>query len=129
MKQNLLDAISRDQSVTVEHSGLEARLHPPMGAEAVEYVLDAKALGGADGDSPDEEAIMKFVAKWIGRLLAPEGLDPVQSWRVFLALGGFEGPIPSAMIGMVTACMGLPEGRVADVPTSPDGTSESTPNG
>lgn len=125
----LLDAIGEDQSVKVEHDGLEAILHPPVGEDAVDFVLDARKLEPRKGAEPDEGAMMKFIAKWIGRLLQPHGLDPTQSWRVFLAMGGFDGPVPQAMVEMVSACVGLPPSRVEAVPTSPDGTSESTPAG
>ena len=129
MNAELLAKIGEDQSVKVEHDGLEARLHPPVGEAAVEFVLDARKLEPKKGQDPDEGMMMKFIAKWIGRLLQPEGLDPTQSWRVFLALGGFDGPVPGAMVDMVSACVGIPPSRVEAVPTSPDGISESTPPG
>ena len=137
MNDALRAAIQRDDSVEVEHNGLSARLHPPRGEKAVEYIADAKKMIPSDrvrpylngkADPPAdiqveiddiEKNTLGFVAKWIGPLMEEEGISPTDAWRAFLALGGAAGPVVPAMADLVGSCIGLPDDRVEAVPTLP----------
>ena len=117
----MLAAIQADDRVEVEHNGCTAFLTPPVGMVAVEYIQDARALHALRSE-PDkqESAGMEFVARWFHRLM-PDVESPRDAWRVFLALGGFAGPVPETMVRMTEQLVGASEEAVDDLPTSPAG--------
>ena len=152
MNKKLKDALKAagDGGATVEHEGMTIRLVPPTGREAVKFVADARRLSpskrlrtlqeaqkeaedksdfvaGLDAADRDawlvhEQAMMDFVAKWFHVLVRDAKADAKRAWHIFQVLGGFEGPVPEAMMTMVERCLGIAPKQLEDVPFSPPDT-------
>ena len=64
-----------------------------------------------------EQETMLLVSRWLPVLLEPEGLTEQDSWRAFTVMGGFHGPVPTAMFELVGEAAGLDGARAKQVPS------------
>ena len=126
MNQKLQAALAEMSDVTtVEHEGVEIVLRRPSGSAAVRFLTELATLSpDADDARANTVAVIEFVARWLPRLTddATEE-DAVDVVRV---MGGFDGPLVSAILDMVADYMGTmpeapgdPAAQVAEVPFSP----------
>ena len=108
------------EGVEVEHGGVKATLRIPVGAAAVEFVKDASRFGRKEGEDVETETgdVLMFVLKWLEKLL-PEASGKEQAWQAFIALGGLDGPLTEALLGMMGKALGVPKKRLEAVPTLP----------